>query len=546
MGADPNAAAVYGDPAWLISRFHRPVVNKHWDLGIVFDFGPPLVLPESMRASVRVIDARTATDLPSVKAKLHEILSCRRVLSIGLSGAIVAEAYGIPSLPFVAAPGAAGSRRVAASAESGMNPEVADLYAGLRLATLPVFTAETLEQVDWAKAIRAIDTAWNPVWFREDDLLGCFPLDMAPAPQTRADAFDAAVLAAPPPAPTAPRPTASRPVRPGAASLQDWVDEHQTVPLGWAATSLKAPYPNLGDALSAVVTAAIAGLPIERRNFDDSRERLVAVGTIGHAQRNGIAHLWGTGLDATRNAFDPALKRFAIPPATRLVAHAMRGRNSAARLREAGIVVPEVYGDPVSFMPKLLAGRTVQPTHELGIVLHITELTEPGPSGRPLPEYRRYQIPPSLAGVVRIINTYTANDTASLLARVDDIRACKRIASTSFHGLVIPESFGIPNVWFSTQSGEGMLLAVDDDDAKLDHRIRDWYSGTGRQRVIAYGSERHLPTRWDQLIRFIDRMWEPLRPDVAPLFDAFPLRPRVSMSDPVWTLDPAITDAMRF
>jgi len=335
-------------------------------------------------------------------------------------------------------------------------------------------------------------------------------------------------------------------VRTESASLRDWVDEHQAVPLGWAATSAKAPYPNLGDALSAVVTAAISGLPVQRRNFDDRGERLVAVGTIGHAQRNGIAHLWGTGLDPTRNAFDPASKRFAVPPDTRMIAHAMRGRNSAARLREAGVRVPEVYGDPVWFMPKLLADRPVPRTYELGIVLHITELTEATPSGGQLPDYRRYQIPPSLAGVVRIINTYTENDTASLLARVDDIRSCKRIASTSFHGLVIPESFGIPNIWFSTHPGEGMLLEVDDEDVSIDHRVRDWYSGTGRQRVLAYGAERHLPTRWDQLLRFIDRMWEPLRPDVAPLFNAFPLRARVSLDDALWTLGPAIADALRF
>ncbi len=334
--------------------------------------------------------------------------------------------------------------------------------------------------------------------------------------------------------------------RPDTAALQDWVDKHQAVPLGWAATSAKAPYPNLGDALSAVVTAVITGLPVQRRNFDDKGERLVAVGTIGHGQRNGTVHLWGTGLDSTRNAFDPNLKRFIVPPDTNLVAHAMRGRNSAARLRELGIRVPDAYGDPVWFLPKLLATRPVPQTYELGVVLHITELTGATPASGPRPDYRRYHIPPSLAGVIRIINTYTDNNTASLLARVDDIRSCKRIASTSFHGLVIPESFGIPNIWFSTHPGEGMMPEVDDEDALIDHRVRDWHSGSGSSRVIAFGAERHLVTRWDQLFRFIDRMWEPMRIDAAPLFDAFPLRASVSLDDAAWTLDSAVAGAMRY
>jgi hypothetical protein len=536
--------AIFGDPAWLISRFYRPETEKRWDLGVVMDEDIPGLADTLAAAGVKLIVARTSPDPASVRATLDEILACRRLLTGGLSGTIVGESYGIPSLPLVSGPSAGrpGPRRVPVFPESFLSRDIADLYAGLRLSSLPVFVVESIAHIDVERVIRAIDTTWNPVWMREDDLIESFPLETGASPSLKGnDLFGAAGIRT---VQTNPGPAA--PNRPNAESLQDWVDRHGVVPLGWAATSSKAPYPNLGDALSAVMTAAIAGLPAQRRNFDDKGERLVAVGTIGHGQRNGVVHLWGTGLDATRNAFDPSLKRFAIPPGTNLVAHAMRGRNSAARLRELGVAVPHAYGDPVWFLPKLLAGQPVERQYELGIVLHITELTEATPTAGPRPEYRRYQIPPSLAGVVRIINTYTENDTASLLARANDIRSCKRIVSTSFHGLVIAECFGIPNAWFSTHPGEGMLLDVDDEDQQIDHRIRDWHSGTGSQRVLTFGAERHVPARWDQVFRFIDRMWEPMEIDAAPLFGAFPLRPAVSLSDTAWTLDPAIADAMRF
>ena len=83
------------------------------------------------------------------------------------------------------------------------------------------------------------------------------------------------VMDPPPDAPRAviaPRPTSASLAR----SLREWVAENGVVPLSWAATSPAKPHPNLGDALSAVITAAMAGLPVQRRKFSERNERLVA------------------------------------------------------------------------------------------------------------------------------------------------------------------------------------------------------------------------------------------------------------------------------
>jgi len=338
--------------------------------------------------------------------------------------------------------------------------------------------------------------------------------------------------------------TALRPVP--ASGLARWATEHGAVPLAWAATTPTNPYPNLGDALSALMVSVVAGLPVSRKGFDANVERLVAVGTIAQNQKNGHVHLWGTGLDAERNAFDPALGHFALPPETAFTVHAMRGRRGAEVLRRCGLTVPDAYGDPVSFLPRIMGQRPVVQTHELGVVLHITELTDVTPAALPLPSLIRYSIPPELAGAVRIIHTKTDNTTEAMLACVDAMRSCKRIASTSFHGLVIAESFGIPNVWFSTEPGGGAMLEVDDMRTRIDHRVRDWYSGMAVQRIAAYRGQRNLPTDWAALIDFIDRFWSPVPFDGRPLFDAFPLPPAVSFEDPHWPLDPLVFDALRY
>ena len=324
------------------------------------------------------------------------------------------------------------------------------------------------------------------------------------------------------------------------SNLQELVDERQAIPLAWVATTRASPWPNLGDALSAVMVAAIADLPIERRGFDDQRERLAAVGTIGHAQKGGVVHFWGTGIDPMRNAFDASLGRFAVPPGTELIPHAMRGRMSAQRLREEGVATPFVHGDPVWFLPKLVSTPVVEQTHELGIVLHITELESPTPESLVKEAYRRYRIPPSLQRTIRIINTYTENSLDSIFAKIDEMRSCRRIASTSFHGLVIAESFGIPNVWFSPYPAGGMVLDVEDQGAQLDHRARDFYSSTGKLLLPVYGTQRHLETDWEALIRWIDQSWTPLEDDFSGLFEAFPIRRAVSLDDAHWPLSETV------
>ena len=529
---------IFGNPAWLLPWFHRPSVDRRWELGLMLP--PGAAVPADLPDWVCAIPGEAPAGPAALRAVLETMLACGRIASAHAGALVLAEAYGLPCLPLLCAPAGQGLRRVAVGDTDLLGAGIADLYGGLRRTALPAYLHPPGALPAPDRLIAAIDAAWSPAWLREDDLIEAFPLPRAPLlPSAGASMIDHPVLA-----PQAPAPRATP--RPGVATLQAWVDEHGTVPLAWAATSEQAPFPNLGDALSAVIVSAMAGLPPQRRHFDDRGERLVAVGTIGHAQRNGIVHVWGTALDPKRNAFDPALPRFAVPPATDFVVHATRGRNTAARLREAGVACPEVYGDPVWFLPRLAADRPVVPRWELGVVLHITELQAPTPEAEVLAEFRRYDIPPQLAGAVRLISTYTGQGTAALMDKVDEIRACRRIVSTSFHGLVIPEAFGIPNMWFSPYPGGEMMLDVHDHGQRMDHRVRDWYSGMPRRRVPVFGAQRHLPTRWDRVLRWLDTAWEPATPDAAALFDAFPLRKAVSFDAAAWPLDPALFAAASY
>lgn len=218
--------------------------------------------------------------------------------------------------------------------------------------------------------------------------------------------------------------------------------ERLRAPLSWVATTPEQPYTNFGDGLSAIMVSSLAGMPVVRANFDEDSERIVAVGTIGHGQKNGKLHFWGTGVDALRNPVTGDAP-YSKPPNTEFNVYATRGPNSAATFRNAGIDAPDIFGDPVWLLPRIWPLDDVEKTHDLGVILHISELTEQGPGVGHRPEYGRYDIPEEWAGKVKIINTYCDATPDAMRAKVAEIVSCRRIVSTSLHGLVISETYGI-------------------------------------------------------------------------------------------------------
>lgn len=307
----------------------------------------------------------------------------------------------------------------------------------------------------------------------------------------------------------------------------------ETLRFSWVWTTTTHPDANLGDALSAVIVAAICQLPITRAAFSADTERLAAVGTIGHALHFGKVHLWGTGFDMQRDRTG-ALTGYSIPDDTDMVVHAVRGRRTAAALRERGLKVGENYGDPVWFLPKVFP-QTGEKKWDLGVIVHISELDTPTADSLVRAAIERYHIPADMADRVHIINTYTPATIDGLREKVEEIVACRRILSTSLHGLVIAETYGIPCAWFATYEGESGLLAID-GDLPIDHRMKDFYSGVDRDHVLSYLQPLAQPTDWKGAIRFIDDQWRPLSYTGERLFNAFPLQKHVRLTDETWVI----------
>ena len=298
---------------------------------------------------------------------------------------------------------------------------------------------------------------------------------------------------------------------------------------------------NLGDLLAPVIIAALTGRRLVLRSRHWPGHRLISVDTIGQRQTFGRVHVWGAGFEGLGE------DKFALPDdrmprsCARFYAHATRGPFSEAILRRLGVPTSGIYGDPVWLLPRLWPLR---PTgeYELGVVLHISEFDCASLVVHP-PPYRRYEVPAELRGRVKLISLRCERNVDSLRRKVAEILSCRRIVSTSLHGLVIAEAYGIPCATFDFHSGDSGRFSPHDRHTPLDHRMRDFYAGAGCRDVLVLRRERHLETDWQSAIDVLNRHWQgPLPYDPGPLLGAFPVRFGPLLERPLG--DPAVLESL--
>lgn len=327
-------------------------------------------------------------------------------------------------------------------------------------------------------------------------------------------------------------------------ALQEVVAAEGAIPLAWAGATMEMSYLNWGDAMSPVMVALMSGLPIRRVPTRSKSTRMGAVGTVGHGFDLGKIFFWGTGSSEWKNPSAPVEERvpFQPTPGTEIFVHATRGPESSRILGGAPGIA---FGDPVWLLPRFYR-PAVEKKYELGIILHLSELDGRALDAGPTEAILRAQIPPEWRDKICTINTLTTIDTKGLQDKTDEILACKRIVSTSLHGMVVAESYDIPCLYFATRGSEpnarGLRIESLDHDF-LDLRIRDLYKGIGRQELAMYVQPRNQATDFAALFDAIDANWQPCGIDEERLIEAFPLGTtpiEVAPDGAMWT-HPAIT-----
>lgn len=176
---------------------------------------------------------------------------------------------------------------------------------------------------------------------------------------------------------------------------------------------------NFGDYLSPLIVEAISGRAVSYAPLKQAD--MMAIGTIlaneHKAKRFGFKrriHVWGSGCGQPEERFGG-----------RHYYHAVRGRET--QLRIAGQPEIEAFGDP-GLLAEMLVKRPPQKRFKVGFVAHYVDQN--------CPEAEAF----AAADGVHPINVF--DDPLAVLGQ---IAACEFVVSSSLHGLVIADAYGVPN-----------------------------------------------------------------------------------------------------
>jgi pyruvyltransferase len=179
--------------------------------------------------------------------------------------------------------------------------------------------------------------------------------------------------------------------------------------------------PNFGDKVNFDLVKWISGVsPTLLRAIDrPGQENYMVIGSI-LKQADSHTVVWGSGFSNDEQGFIES-------DAPRRIL-AVRGPLTRDRVRKLGVGCPELYGDPLLLLPRYYQPRSKVKKYKLGLILHWKDA---------------YVLKNSLVlppWVVRIswdeeVDRY-----------VDLVNSCEMIASSSLHGLICADAYGIPAI----------------------------------------------------------------------------------------------------
>lgn len=175
---------------------------------------------------------------------------------------------------------------------------------------------------------------------------------------------------------------------------------------------------NFGDQLTEVLLPHFGVSPVYARAED---AELVAVGSIiEHIPDQFPGYIWGSGFINPQSPAD-------FPDATIL---ALRGESTLRKFRQAGREVEVPLGDPGLLASRICSRRR---SHgKIGLIPHFSHQNRPAV----------HALRDALGEEAVWIDV-----TRPVRQVIREISACTHVVSTSLHGIVVADSFGIPGLW---------------------------------------------------------------------------------------------------
>ncbi|MBU8539863.1 polysaccharide pyruvyl transferase family protein [Falsiroseomonas tokyonensis] len=187
----------------------------------------------------------------------------------------------------------------------------------------------------------------------------------------------------------------------------------------------KSPdFVNIGDEINLQVCAYVSGRTVEHAELAECD--LLSIGSVVHfpvnlktfTTRQTPIHVWGSG----------SLEPKPVPPGTPLVYHALRGPLTRC-LTSASNDLP--LGDPGLLAPRIWKGAS-QKAHRWGVIPHHSQRSAAW-------------VKHVLANTPRSVMIDVCNPDFAATFKL--LSSCDFIVSTSLHGLIFADAWGIPSIW---------------------------------------------------------------------------------------------------
>lgn len=208
----------------------------------------------------------------------------------------------------------------------------------------------------------------------------------------------------------------------------------------------------------------------------------MVIGSIIGMFSDNRSIIWGAGI------MDGGIKNIPIP---RKIC-AVRGPLTRQKMLDMGIDCPEVYGDPALLIAKHYK-PDVSICHKIGIVAHYTET----------------HVVDAVRNICSDVHVIDIANYADWHDFIDQLLSCEALLSSSLHGLIMSEAYGIPGIWI--------------EFAKTARRDRfkyyDFYASIGKpdEQPLIISSSTTATEVENKL-----NNWRPGHMDLNPLIEACP------------------------
>jgi len=186
---------------------------------------------------------------------------------------------------------------------------------------------------------------------------------------------------------------------------------------------------NWGDYIAPVLVEYLSGYKtqyIKSEGFTDEDDVYAVIGSILSWQQKPNLSVWGAGFMADGQTMLVNPKKI----------FAVRGPLTRDLLIKQGIDCPEVYGDPALLFPRFY-NPEIKKKYKLGIIPHYVDKD---------------------CNWIKSIN----NDDVKIIdicsdthEFIDSLKECEKVVSSSLHGIIAADAYGIPNSWIKISEKVG-------------------------------------------------------------------------------------------